>query len=60
MKNCKYCGKENNNGTKFCTRKCRIAQIKKHQIKGAKKLFKYKEPLGFYVPFDYEGNHINL
>lgn len=35
--NCKNCGKENNNGTNFCTRKCRILWIKAHNIKGGRK-----------------------
>jgi hypothetical protein len=40
--NCKNCGKENNNGTNFCTRKCRMEWINKHKVKGAKKKAKIK------------------
>lgn len=36
---CKRCGDESNNGTNFCTRKCRIAWIRKHNIRGAKKYY---------------------
>ena len=36
---CKNCGKRHNNGTNFCTRKCRMAWIREHQIKGAKKKY---------------------
>ena len=34
---CKQCDKENNNGTNFCSKKCRKQWIREHNIKGAKK-----------------------
>jgi hypothetical protein len=34
---CKYCGKDNNNGTNFCSRKCRTSWVREHNIKGRKK-----------------------
>ncbi len=34
---CKNCGKDNNNGTNFCSRKCRMDWIREHNIKGGKK-----------------------
>ncbi len=37
MSECKQCFCENNNGTNFCSRKCRMDWIKQHEIKGAKK-----------------------
>lgn len=38
--NCKNCGNSNNNGTNFCTRKCRTSWIKVHEVKGAKKRYR--------------------
>lgn len=52
--NCKQCGTENNNGTKFCTRKCRFVWKKKHEIKGAKK----RKPMYSGAEFDYEGDSV--
>ena len=37
MSGCRRCGVEHNNGSNFCTRKCRKAWIREHNIKGAKK-----------------------
>jgi predicted nucleic acid-binding Zn ribbon protein len=37
MNHCQNCTAENNNGTKFCSRKCRQAWKVSHEIKGAKK-----------------------
>ena len=38
--NCKECGKARNNGTNFCSRKCRLEWINAHKIKHAKKKLK--------------------
>ena len=35
--NCEQCNKENNNGTKFCSHKCRVKWVTEHNIKGQKK-----------------------
>ena len=37
MSKCKNCLGPNNNGTNFCTRKCRKEWVKDHKIKGGKK-----------------------
>lgn len=34
---CKYCGEKSLNGTNFCSRAHRLAWIKDHNVKGAKK-----------------------
>jgi hypothetical protein len=38
--NCKNCFKEHNNGTKFCSHKCRVKWRLEHEIKGAKKKYR--------------------
>lgn len=37
MNKCKQCGNKNNNGTNFCTHKCRVKWRLEHEIKGAKR-----------------------
>ena len=62
MTKCKKCGKDNTNGTKFCTRKCRTewkaiydAKYKKYMKKNGKDLLLASGITGRGV-FDYEGN----
>ena len=54
MSECKYCGTEHANGSNFCTRKCRIAHIRKHEKRGAKKRHANRILPG--AAFDYLGN----
>ena len=58
MGNCKNCGSEHNNGTNFCTKKCRKDWIGQHNVKGAKR--KYSDPLSSGYTgrgvFDCDGN----
>lgn len=60
MKTCKECGKSNNNGTKFCTRKCRKSwelRARADYKSFAKKHFdKHGAPNHIGAVFDYEGN----
>jgi uncharacterized membrane protein YvbJ len=45
MRTCKQCGKDNNNGTFFCSRACRKLWVREHQIKGTKKRVKREQEL---------------
>jgi radical SAM superfamily enzyme len=58
MSICKFCKEPNNNGTNFCSKKCRLSEIKKHQTKGAKKKYQNKEYYVFSSAFDSNGNSI--
>lgn len=58
IEHCNWCGKEcqKNQRSRFCSRKCRVAKIQAHQIKGAKKRRENHYYLG--AAFDHEGNSI--
>lgn len=54
---CKMCNKSSDNGTNFCTRKCRMQWIREHNIKGQKKrVLRGDFEILLHMVFDYEGN----
>lgn len=45
-------------GKDFCKRKCRIEWIRKHNVKGAKRKYRFGINNRFGTAFDYEGNSV--
>ena len=51
---CKNCWKKMgkdliNNNRNFCSKKCRLDWMRKHNVKGAKKKYKYYDPIHNHV-----------